>query len=235
MHPPAQNYREVCRYFEFAQVAKIIQLSDLGKRERSKTSTLPNPKYLRTSHIKCQAEPLSGDARQQRRYEQDLKSWKPLLHTYPRIKPTMSYVRQPLAATPQSWKRLHNERCYHFRRAGCAARGTQACQRRRETAGGQAARNGRRRQAVKRGQRRDSARAGMLVLGCGQHGGGRVARLCNISGSVPEVPDSTGVGPHPRIFFVRRRSRHARAQTAEAKGPAVATRCNGALGAMGEY
>lgn len=61
---------------------------------------------------------------------------------------------------------------------------------------------------------------------------GRAAR---ISGSFPESPGSTGVGPHPRIFFVRRRSRHARRKTDEPEGPAVATRCTGAFCATGEY
>ena len=40
-----------------------------------------------------------------RRYEQDMKSRKPLLHAYPRIRPTIE-VSKPPAATPHSWKGL---------------------------------------------------------------------------------------------------------------------------------
>ena len=44
------------------------------------------------------------------------KSWKPLLHAYPRIRPTIEASKPP-AATPHSWKGLRDEQCYHFRRA----------------------------------------------------------------------------------------------------------------------
>ena len=108
-------------------------------------------------------------------------------------------------------------------------------QRRREAPGRQASRLGRGRQAEQRGQRRGRARAGVLVLGRWPHGGRRLARAARITGSLPAFPGSTGVGPHPRIFFVRRRSRHARSKTDEPEGPAVATRCTGAFCAMGEY
>ena len=108
-------------------------------------------------------------------------------------------------------------------------------QRRREAPGRQASRLGRGRQAEQRGQRRGRARAGVLVLGRWPHGGRRLARAAHITGSLPAFPGSTGVGPHPRIFFVRRRSRHARSKTDEPEGPAVATRCTGAFCAMGEY
>ena len=40
-------------------------------------------------------------------------------------------------------------------------------------------------------------------------------RAADIAGSFPGPPSSTGVDPHPRIFFVRRRSRHARRKTDE--------------------
>lgn len=52
-----------------------------------------------------------------------------------------------------------------------------------------------------------------------------------ISGS----PEFDGRWLHLRIFFVRRRIRHARSKTDEPDGPAVATRCTGASCAMGEY
>ena len=51
-----------------------------------------------------------------RRYEQDIKSWKPLLHAYPQIRPTI-VVPKPTVAAPHSWKGLRYEQCYHFRRA----------------------------------------------------------------------------------------------------------------------
>lgn len=38
-----------------------------------------------------------------RRYEQGMKSRKPLLHAYPRIRPTIMAFKQP-APTPHSWK-----------------------------------------------------------------------------------------------------------------------------------
>ena len=83
-------------------------------------------------------------------------------------------------------------------------------QRGREAAGRQAARWTPPASAVERGQRRDSARAGVLVLGRGPHGGRRLGgRAADIAGSFPEPPSSTGVGPIRGFFRAAAKPHHA--------------------------
>ena len=63
---------------------------------------------------------------QSRRYEQDIKSWKPLLHAYPRIRPTI-VVSKPPAATPHSWKGLPMNNATTFVGLDVHARSIKAC------------------------------------------------------------------------------------------------------------
>lgn len=55
------------------------------------------PAKLQKNRRKLHCRPPS------RQYEQNIKSWKPLLHAYPRIRPTIA-MSEPPAATPHSWK-----------------------------------------------------------------------------------------------------------------------------------
>ena len=61
-----------------------------------------------------------------RRYEQDRKSWKPLLHAYSRIRPTIE-VSKPPAATPHSWKGLPMINATTFVGLDVHARSVKAC------------------------------------------------------------------------------------------------------------
>ena len=61
-----------------------------------------------------------------RRYEQDIKSWKPLLHAYPRIRPTIE-VSKPPAVTPHSWKGLPMGNATTFVGPDVHARSVKAC------------------------------------------------------------------------------------------------------------
>lgn len=65
-------------------------------------------------------------SRKARRYEQDIKSWKPLLHAYPRIRPTIE-VSKPPAATPHSWKGLPMSNATTFVGLDVHARSVKAC------------------------------------------------------------------------------------------------------------
>ena len=69
---------------------------------------------------------LEAEVAYLRRYEQDIKSWKPLLHAYPRIRPTI-VVSKPPAATPHSWKGLPMNNATTFVGLDVHARSIKAC------------------------------------------------------------------------------------------------------------
>ena len=60
-----------------------------------------------------------------RQYEQDIKSWKPLLYAYPRIRSTI-VASKPTTAIPHSWKGSRYEQCYHIHKIDVHTRSIKA-------------------------------------------------------------------------------------------------------------